>query len=330
MCNFIYFNIISDVDIATSQNDVRFVNIEGLGNIRINVQQSDNQSIAYIRLYINDAIENQTIIMVGPLQVEVMSCNSTYCAHETFLTTGPNRHLSQVGENYSLELNSSTTILLQSGRFTKLALMSIAGNASFKNVPQKDIVPQFVNNPKEQIEFVNVIFQLTTPLINQSEGSPPTTAPRDGYPVLAPLVQKYSNSLSKAMPGASNEECLTDCYCPCAWVAEPKNYTQNEIQTMVAAIQEKLKVSLKNLTSTYRKLNSMPDNRPSAKAVGVVGMIFLVLTLGTIFVVDIGNIIRDLKTLCDNLRQGFGCKEASPKPSRVASPHDTVEQSTSV
>ncbi|KAH3788284.1 hypothetical protein DPMN_154783 [Dreissena polymorpha] len=79
-----------------------------------------------------------------------------------------------------------------------------------------------------------------------------------------------------------------------------------------------------------RKLNSVPDNRSSAKAVGLVGMIFLVLILGAIFVFDIGNIIRDLKTLRDNLRQGFGCKEASPKPSRVATPHDTVEQSTSV
>ncbi|KAH3788298.1 hypothetical protein DPMN_166434 [Dreissena polymorpha] len=59
-------------------------------------------------------------------------------------------------------------------------------------------------------------------------------------------------------------------------------------------------------------------------------MIFLVLILGAIFVCDIGNIIRDLKTLRDNLRQGCGCKEASPKPSRVASPHDTVEQSTNV
>ncbi|KAH3692072.1 hypothetical protein DPMN_194950 [Dreissena polymorpha] len=65
-------------------------------------------------------------------------------------------------------------------------------------------------------------------------------------------------------------------------------------------------------------------------AVGVPGLIFLVLILCAIFVVDIRNIIRDLKTLRDNLRQGFGCKKASPKPSRVASPHGTVEQSTSV
>ncbi|KAH3814509.1 hypothetical protein DPMN_143011 [Dreissena polymorpha] len=59
---------------------------------------------------------------------------------------------------------------------------------------------------------------------------------------------------------------------------------------------------MKNLTSTQRKLNSMPDNRPLAKALGIVGVIFLVLKLGAIFVFDIGNIIRDLKTLRDNLR----------------------------
>ncbi|KAH3788282.1 hypothetical protein DPMN_166418 [Dreissena polymorpha] len=90
------------------------------------------------------------------------------------------------------------------------------------------------------------------------------------------------------------------------------------LQTKVIAIKERLKVDLNKLASTQRKLNSVPDNRSSAKAVGLVGMIFLVLILlfFAIFVFDIGNIIRDLKTLRDNLRQGCGCAKTSSPQAR--------------
>ena len=44
-----------------------------------------------------------------------------------------------------------------------------------------------------------------------------------------------------------------DCYCPCGWVEKPKNYTRNEIATLVATIKERLKVDSNNLTSTVSK-----------------------------------------------------------------------------
>ncbi|KAH3814519.1 hypothetical protein DPMN_143021 [Dreissena polymorpha] len=273
--------------------------------------------------------------------------NSEGCTHNW--TTGPNNQ-SQLLEitldnDYSLvgkcvlNQNSTTTSVLLSGRFTKLALLSLTGKANFTNVPHTDIVPQCVNISDEHIKFTNVTFPLTTPLIDQPIGSRPSTTSPDKYPGLTPVVMKYKNSLAKSVHrsnderslsnqstsgasgesnSSSNEECLTDCYCPCGWVEKPKNYTRNEIATMVAAIKERLVVDSNNLSSTQRKLNSMPDNRPLAKAVGVVGMILLVLKLGAIFVFDIGNIIRDLKTLRDNLRQGFGCKETSPQQTSVA------------
>ncbi|KAH3883893.1 hypothetical protein DPMN_007861 [Dreissena polymorpha] len=55
---------IADVRIATSQNDVRFMNIEENQTISIDIQLADMKSIAYIRLYINDTTENQATIIV--------------------------------------------------------------------------------------------------------------------------------------------------------------------------------------------------------------------------------------------------------------------------
>ncbi|KAH3814513.1 hypothetical protein DPMN_143015 [Dreissena polymorpha] len=339
---------IAGVENATSQNDVRFVNIAENQTISINIELADKKSIAYIRLYINDTTEHQATIIIGQSQVEVMLCNSGRCTHNR--TTIPNNQSQLIGisldedhtleiENCVLQPKSTKTCIRQSGRFTKLALLSLTGEASFKIVPQADIVPQLVNNSTEHIENINDLSPLTTPPIDQPNGSSPQTTPPDEYPGLTPVVPRYKNSLAKTLHrsndersfsnqstsgasggrnSSSKEECLMDCYCPCSWVEKPKNYTRNEIATLVAAIIERLKVDSNNLTSTQRKLNSMPDNRPLAKAVGVVGVILLVLKLGAILVFDIGNIIRDLKTLRDNLRQGSGCKEAPPQQTSVA------------
>ncbi|KAH3692081.1 hypothetical protein DPMN_194959 [Dreissena polymorpha] len=323
-------NEIADVEFTASQNEVKFVNIDGHQNISINVQLADNQTVAYIRLYINDTTENQATIIFGRPHVEVMLCNSENCTHNN-RTTGPTNQLPQIRmilkNAYELVIqdlfqwpNSTRTIFNESGYFyfTNLALSSITGKAIFKIVPQQGIVKHFENNSKKQIEFTHVMFPPTTPLIDQPKGSPPKTAPLEEYPGLTPVVPKYRNSLAKSMhrshdarskrstssSGGSNssfeDECLTDCYCPCSWVVEPKNYTQNEIANKVAAIQQRLKVDMNKLASTQRKLNCVPDNRSSAKAVGLVGMIFLVLILAVIFVFDIGNIICDLKTLNNN------------------------------
>ncbi|KAH3883894.1 hypothetical protein DPMN_007862 [Dreissena polymorpha] len=180
-----------------------------------------------------------------------MLCNSERCTHNR--TTGPynqsqllemtlDNDYKLVGENCVLQLKSTTTSVVQSGRFTKLALLSLTGEASFQNVSQTDTAPQNVNNSKEQIEFTNVMFLLITMLIDQPQGSSPTTTPPDGYPGLTPVVPKYKNSLSKSLHrtnderslsnqstsdasdgsnSSSEEECLTDCYCPCGWVKEP-------------------------------------------------------------------------------------------------------------
>lgn len=51
---------------------------------------------------------------------------------------------------------------------------------------------------------------------------------------------------------APAESCTVDCYCPCGWVEEPKDYTKAEIQTKVKEIQEKLTVSKDTLSATVR------------------------------------------------------------------------------
>ncbi|KAH3814518.1 hypothetical protein DPMN_143020 [Dreissena polymorpha] len=61
---FLFSDFVAGVKNATTQNVVRFVNIEGDQNISINIQLADQKSIAYIRMYINDTTENQAAIIV--------------------------------------------------------------------------------------------------------------------------------------------------------------------------------------------------------------------------------------------------------------------------
>ncbi|KAH3814514.1 hypothetical protein DPMN_143016 [Dreissena polymorpha] len=77
-------------------------------------------------------------------------------------------------------------------------------------VRQMDTVPQFVNNSKEQIEFTNVMFPLTMPLIDQPKGSPSTNTPSDKYPGLTPVVPKYRNSLAKSLHRIYDERSLSN------------------------------------------------------------------------------------------------------------------------
>ncbi|KAH3787164.1 hypothetical protein DPMN_165284 [Dreissena polymorpha] len=121
---------------------------------------------------------------------------------------------------------------------------------------------------------------------------------------LAPSHGNTTN-LTTQQPLPPEEECFTDCYCPCGWVAEPVQYTKEELNAIVEKIQEKLKIEVKKLSSTTRKLNSAEDQRPSAKAVGVVGLVFLVITLGGIFLLDLKTLADAFRTLLDNVRQPF-------------------------
>ncbi|XP_046373921.2 mucin-5AC-like [Haliotis rufescens] len=81
---------------------------------------------------------------------------------------------------------------------------------------------------------------------------------------------------SSYMPG--NETC------PCVVCIGTKNMT--EIQRIVDAILLLLKLDKSKLSATRRKLESEPDDRPSAQAIGYSGIIFIVITFSFFLLSD--------------------------------------------
>ncbi|XP_052816389.1 uncharacterized protein LOC128242963 isoform X2 [Mya arenaria] len=154
----------------------------------------------------------------------------------------------------------------------------------------------------------------TLPVTETSTPASPPPILEDTYPELpipttnAGASAMFSTSTSSSSRDTSAnattaEECMQPCYCPCGWV-EPKNYTTAEIQQKVAEIQAKLKVPVKDLSAT-RKLISAPDYRTAAKAIGYVGVAFLVVSLGSIFLLDVPTLLNDAKMLVENMRNVF-------------------------
>ncbi|WAQ97423.1 hypothetical protein MAR_030113 [Mya arenaria] len=152
----------------------------------------------------------------------------------------------------------------------------------------------------------------TLPVTETSTPASPPPILEDTYPELpipttnAGASAMFSTSTSSSSRDTSAnattaEECMQPCYCPCGWV-EPKNYTTAEIQQKVAEIQAKLKVPVKDLSATKRKLISAPDYRTAAKAIGYVGVAFLVVSLGSIFLLDVPTLLNDAKMLVENMR----------------------------
>ncbi|XP_060598568.1 uncharacterized protein LOC132752266 [Ruditapes philippinarum] len=98
------------------------------------------------------------------------------------------------------------------------------------------------------------------------------------------------------------ETCRTECLCPCGWVTVPRNYTQEELDESVVEIQEKLKVKENELSAVIRTKTSATDDRPSATAVGVVGLVFLIAALGSIALLDFAALINDIRILCRTIK----------------------------
>ncbi|XP_060598566.1 uncharacterized protein LOC132752265 [Ruditapes philippinarum] len=164
------------------------------------------------------------------------------------------------------------------------------------------------------------------PSITIGPGAPTNTTPTS-FPTLSqeleseatydPIIASTSGSISvpTTAPATGNVTgnssaapvniCVTECVCPCGWVNPPQNYTPEELAEIVEEIQEKLKVSKAELSSTIRKKSSAPDDRPSATAVGYVGLASIIFTLGAMALLDITTVFRDVRVMIKNLREYF-------------------------
>ena len=69
----------------------------------------------------------------------------------------------------------------------------------------------------------------------------------------------------------------------------------------VKQLKQELLVDKTKLSSTKRKKISAPDERPSSKGIGVLGIVMLTGVLCMLVIVDAPVLVRDMKTLLQNV-----------------------------
>lgn len=98
---------------------------------------------------------------------------------------------------------------------------------------------------------------------------------------------------------------LAGCMCPCNMVHTPKNFTDEELTKNIEEMKKKLAVNKEQLSSSIRKKISVKDDRPSAKAVGSVGVVILAVCFGLLIALDYVTLTRHILGLLREIRNRF-------------------------
>ncbi|CAC5374291.1 unnamed protein product [Mytilus coruscus] len=120
----------------------------------------------------------------------------------------------------------------------------------------------------------------------------PTTI--DSATTTTKLGSTSGNSISESTSSPSNSN--NTCYCPC----NSGGYlvlTDAELKEKIEKIISEIKIDPKATSLAKRKLISAVDSRPSAKAVGSLGIVILVVIAGFIIIMDSNVIFRSIEQL---------------------------------
>lgn len=98
---------------------------------------------------------------------------------------------------------------------------------------------------------------------------------------------------------------LAGCMCSCNMVHTPKNFTDEELTKNIEEMKKKLSVNKEQLSSSIRKKISVKDDRPSAKAVGSVGVVILAVCFGLLIALDYVTLTRHILGLLREIRNLF-------------------------
>jgi len=85
----------------------------------------------------------------------------------------------------------------------------------------------------------------------------------------------------------------------CVCYIETSNLT---VQERIERLISDLKVDTKNTTLSRMKKISAPDHRPSAKTIGAVGVVALVMVFGGIIVLDLERLRTDVSNAVDKIK----------------------------
>ncbi|XP_052062887.1 uncharacterized protein LOC127702643 [Mytilus californianus] len=98
-------------------------------------------------------------------------------------------------------------------------------------------------------------------------------------------------------PGNTGTARSGDCMCPCASIGTSvlMNVTKEELLEQLLKIIDDIKIDPDQTSLAKSKLTSAEDNRPSAQAIGSMGVIALVAVVAIIVVMDLDRYIRGIK-----------------------------------
>lgn len=112
------------------------------------------------------------------------------------------------------------------------------------------------------------------------------------------------NTVSTTQSIPTNTQTNSTCFCPCS-SGGFQTFTDEELQQKIQEIIAELKIDPKETSVAKRKLISVPDSRPSAKAVGSVGVVILLTVVGLVILMD-ANVIHENISKCWNKRRKIG------------------------
>ncbi|XP_065921135.1 uncharacterized protein [Magallana gigas] len=114
------------------------------------------------------------------------------------------------------------------------------------------------------------------------------------------------NHTTKVLGATDITQCKpAGCMCPCNMVHTPKNFTDEELTKNIEEMKKKLAVNKEQLSSSIRKKISVKDDRPSAKAVGSVGVVILAVCFGLLIALDYVTLTRHILGLLREIRNLF-------------------------
>lgn len=126
-----------------------------------------------------------------------------------------------------------------------------------------------------------------------TEYAPNTTQRETTWQTLLNALTTPDVKTVSPMASSPNGTCL------CACAGPHNNLTLNELWKQVQAQSEQLKIDLlldkHHLSTTVRKLTSAPDYRPSARGIGYVGVLCLVMSFSVIVIMDATRMCRIIK-----------------------------------
>ncbi|XP_052063119.1 integumentary mucin C.1-like [Mytilus californianus] len=132
----------------------------------------------------------------------------------------------------------------------------------------------------------------------------PTTI--DSATTTTKLGSTSGNSISESTSSPSNSN--NTCYCPC----NSGGYlvlTDAELKEKIEKIISEIKIDPKATSLAKRKLISAVDSRPSAKAVGSLGIVILVVIAGFIIIMDSNVIFRSIEQLIAKRKKNKSIEE---------------------